>query len=115
MGFDPSTFVLQHRIQRYKQVNMKNLRKERKSVSYQPLGLADMTVHPVVVHQWLALSVLSVPLGDGSELRERPPLAHRVPSLRIFDQPINLPLKLLLLGQVDVVCLMWFYRLLQHL
>jgi hypothetical protein len=61
MGFDPSTFLLQHRIQRYKQVNTKNLRKERKSVSYQPLGLVDMTVHPVLVHRQLALSVLPVP------------------------------------------------------
>jgi hypothetical protein len=50
MGLDPTTFLLQHRIQRYKQVNMKNLQKQRKSVSYQPLGLVDVTVHPVVVH-----------------------------------------------------------------
>jgi hypothetical protein len=40
---------------------MKNLQKERKSVSYQPLGLTNMTVGSVVVHRWLALSVLSVP------------------------------------------------------
>jgi hypothetical protein len=60
MGFNPSTFLLQHRIQCYKQVNTKNLQEERKIVSYPPLGLVDVIVHPVVVHQWLALSVLPV-------------------------------------------------------
>jgi hypothetical protein len=38
-----------------------------------------------------------------------------IPSLQIFDQPINLCLKLLLLGQVDIVRLIWFYRPLQHM
>jgi hypothetical protein len=33
LGIDPGTFLLQHRIQHYKQVNMKNLQKERKSIS----------------------------------------------------------------------------------
>jgi hypothetical protein len=115
---------------------MKNLRKERKSVSYQPLGLEDVTsslAHHVLSLQkkykpmtcsigstcstlrWLALSVLPVPHWDGFELHGRPPLAHHVPSLWIFDQPINLPLKLLLLGQVDVLRLIWLYRSLQHL
>jgi hypothetical protein len=111
----PSTFPLQHRIQRYKQVNTKNLRKERRIVSYPPLGLADMTVRPVVVHQRLALSVLLVPHWDGFELLGCPPLTYRVTSLKIFNQPINLPLKLLLLGQVDVMRLMWLYHPLQHL
>jgi hypothetical protein len=50
-----------------------------------------------------------------TELLGRPPLAHRIPSLQIFDQLINLPLKLLLHGQVDVMCLIWLYQLLQHL
>jgi hypothetical protein len=85
MGFDPSTFLLQHRIQCYKQVNMKNLREERKIVSYLPLCLADVTVRPIMVHRQLALSVLSVLLWDGSELCGRSLLAHRVPGLRIFD------------------------------
>jgi hypothetical protein len=40
---------------------MKNIWNEKKNVSYQPLGLADMTVHHIVVHHWLALSVLPVP------------------------------------------------------
>jgi hypothetical protein len=39
---------------------MKNLQKERKIVSYKHLGLADVIVHPVVVHQRLALSVLPI-------------------------------------------------------
>jgi hypothetical protein len=54
-------------------------------------------------------------LCDGSELWGRPPLAHRIPSLWIFDQPSNLPLKVLLLGQVDVLHLMCLFRLLHHL
>jgi hypothetical protein len=29
---------------------MKNIQKERKSVSYQPLGLLDVTVNLIVVH-----------------------------------------------------------------
>jgi hypothetical protein len=60
MGFDPGTLLLQHRIQYYKQVNMKNLGEERKIVSYPPLGLAYVTIRPVVVHLWLALLVQSV-------------------------------------------------------
>jgi hypothetical protein len=39
---------------------MKNLQKERKIVSYPPLGLVDVTVRPVVVHQLIALSVQPV-------------------------------------------------------
>jgi hypothetical protein len=58
--FDPTTFLLQHIIQCYKQVNTKHLRKERKNVSYQSLGLAGVTIHPIVVHCRLALSVVLV-------------------------------------------------------
>jgi hypothetical protein len=50
MGLDPNTFLVEHRIQHYKQVNTKNIQKERKSISYQPLGLADVTVRPIVMH-----------------------------------------------------------------
>jgi hypothetical protein len=49
-------------VQHYTQVNMKNLRKERKSLSYQSLNLADVNVCPVVVHRRLAPSVVPVPL-----------------------------------------------------
>jgi hypothetical protein len=35
---------------------MKNIGEERKIVSYLPLGLADMTIFPTVVHQRLASS-----------------------------------------------------------
>jgi hypothetical protein len=115
MEFDPSTFLLQQRIQCYKQVNVKNIWEERKIISYPPLGLADVIVHPVVVHRQLALSVQPVLHWDGSELWWRPLLGHHVPSLEIFDYPINLPLKLLLLGHVDVLCLMWLDRLRHHL
>jgi hypothetical protein len=79
------------------------------------MGLADMTVRPIVVHRHLALLVVPVPLYDGYELRGRPPLAHRIPGLRIFDELIDLPLNVLLHGQVDVVRLAGLYRLLQHL
>jgi hypothetical protein len=94
---------------------MKNLWKERKSLSYQSLNLADVNVCPVVVHRRLAPSVVPVPLYEGYELRGHPPLAHCVLGLRIFDEPIDLPLKLVLLGQVDVMRLTRLYRLLQHL
>jgi hypothetical protein len=114
-GDFPSTFLLQHRIQHYKLDNTKNLRKERNIISYQPLGLADVTVRVIVVHQRLAPSVVPIFLREGSELHGRPPLEHRVPSLRIYDESIDLPLKLLLLGQVEIVHLAGFYRLLQHL
>jgi hypothetical protein len=60
MGFDPNTFVLQHRIQCYKQVNTK--KEEIKSISYPPLGLADMIIRPVVAHRWLAPLVQPVQL-----------------------------------------------------
>jgi hypothetical protein len=60
MGIVPNTFLLQHRIQRHKQVNMKNLWKERNIVSYQPLGLMDVTIRPMVLHRRLSLSVLLV-------------------------------------------------------
>jgi hypothetical protein len=36
MGFGASTFLLQHRIQRYRQVNTKNLQKERKECIVPP-------------------------------------------------------------------------------
>jgi hypothetical protein len=48
-----------------------------------------VTARPIVVHR-------------------RPPLAHHVLGLQIFDEPIDLPLKLLLLVQVDVVRLAGF-------
>jgi hypothetical protein len=115
MGFDPSTFLLLHIIQCYKQVNTKNIREERKIVSYPPLGPVDVTVCPIVVHRHHALLFQPVLLWYGSKLHGHPPLAHRIPSLWIFDYPINLPLKLLLLSQVDVLCLAWLYQLLHHL
>jgi hypothetical protein len=93
---------------------MKNLWNERKSISYQLLGLMDVTVHPIVVHRRLAPSVVPVLLQEGSELHGCPPLAHRIPSLWIFDESVDLPLKLLLLGQGDVMRLAGLYRLLLH-
>jgi hypothetical protein len=87
----------------------------RVRVSYHPLCLADVTVHAIVVHRRLAQPVLPVPLQDGSELHGRPPPAQPVPGLRILDQPIDQPLKVLLLGQVDAMCQRGLHLLLQDL
>jgi hypothetical protein len=79
------------------------------------VGLADVTIRPVAVHRHLAPSIVLILLQEGSELQRRTPLIHRVPDLRNFDEPIDLPLKSLLLGQVGVVHLAGLYQLLQHL
>jgi hypothetical protein len=114
MGIGLSTFLPQQRIQCYKHIIFKTYRM-RERVSYHPMGLADVIVCAVVVHRCLALSVVPVSLREGSELLERPPLAHGIPVLHIPDESINLPKKLMLLGQVDVMRLVGFYHLLQHL
>jgi hypothetical protein len=35
---------------------------KRERISYQPLGLVDVTVRPIVVHRHLALSIEPIPL-----------------------------------------------------
>jgi hypothetical protein len=87
----------------------------RERVSNHPLGLADAIIYIVVVHQHLALSVVPIPLWEGSELLACPPLTHRILGPRILNEPIDLPKKVLLLGQVNVMCLVGLYRLLWHL
>jgi hypothetical protein len=59
MGIGPSTFLLQHIIQCYKQVDMQNCI-ARVRVSYHPLCLVDVTVRTIVVHGCLAQLVLPV-------------------------------------------------------
>jgi hypothetical protein len=87
----------------------------RVRVSYHPLCLADVTVRTVVVHRRLAQPVLSIPLQVSYELYGRPPLAQPVPGLQILDQPIDRPLKVLLLGQVDAMRQHGLHLLLQDL
>jgi hypothetical protein len=84
----------------------------RVRVSYHPLCLADMTIRAIVVHRCLAQPV---PLRDGSKLRGRPPPTRPVPGLQILDQPIDRPLKVLLLGQVDAMRQCGLHLLLQDL
>jgi hypothetical protein len=85
------------------------------SLSYHPLCLADVSVCAVAVHRVLAHLVLSVLLRHGSKLVGRPIAAKSVPGLRILHQPIDVPLKVLLLGQIDPVDLGGLNLLLQHL
>jgi hypothetical protein len=56
MGFDPCTFLLEHRI---KLVTQK-LRIEIVSLSYHPLRLANVSICIIAVHRGLALPVLPV-------------------------------------------------------
>jgi hypothetical protein len=72
-------------------------------------------VHTVVVHRLLNHSVRLVPLRHGSKLVGRPPAAKPVPGLRILNQPIDRPLKVLVLSQIDHVDLGGLHLPLQHL
>jgi hypothetical protein len=85
------------------------------SLSYHPLHIANMFVYAIAVHQLLTPPVLPVPLQHGSKLVRRPPTAEPVPDLWIFHQPNDVPLKVLLLGQIDPVDLGELHLLLQHL
>jgi hypothetical protein len=59
MGFDPVLFFCNIESNVTTKLTRKTYEK-REIVSYLPLGIADVTVRPVVVHQLLALSVQSV-------------------------------------------------------
>jgi hypothetical protein len=78
------------------------------SLSYHPLCLADVFVHAVVVHRLLARPIPSVSLRHGSKLTGRP-------GLQILHQPIDVPLKVLLLGQIDFMDLGGLPLLLQYM
>jgi hypothetical protein len=85
------------------------------SLSYHPLRLADMCVHAIAVHRLLAHPVLPILLRHGSKFIRRPLVAQPVPGLRILNQPIDRPLKVLVLGQIDPVDLGGLHLPLQHL
>jgi hypothetical protein len=85
------------------------------SLFYHPLRLADESVHVIAVHRLIAQPVLSVPLQHGSKLIRRSPAAEPVPGLQILNQPIDRPLKVLVLSQIDLMDLCGLHLLLQHL
>jgi hypothetical protein len=94
---------------------MQNLRIEIMKPSYHPLGLADVSVRVVAVHQLLTQLVLSVPFRHNSKVLGCPPVAEPVTDLRILNQPIDCPLKVLVLGQIEPFHLRGLHLLLQHM
>jgi hypothetical protein len=50
-------------------------------VSYHPLGLADISIHVIVVHRQLAQPVVLVPLQDDYKVLEHPVAAEPIPGL----------------------------------
>jgi phytoene dehydrogenase-like protein len=72
----------------------------------------NVSVWAVAVHRHLAQLV---PLRDGSKVLRRSPVAELVPVLRILNQPIDCPLNVLVLGQVDPFHLCGLHLLLQHM
>jgi hypothetical protein len=84
------------------------------TITIPSLGLADVSIHVVAMHQLLAQPILSVSLQDGFKILRRPPAAQPVLGHLILDQPINCPKKVLALGQVDAMSLCGFHMLLQH-
>jgi hypothetical protein len=94
---------------------MQKLRIKIMSFSYHPLRLTDVSVRVVEVHQLLAHPVLPVSLRHSSKLVRRPIATEPVPDLWIIHQPIDVPLKVLLLGQIDPVDLGGLHLPLQHL
>jgi hypothetical protein len=95
-------------------LDTQNLRNEIMSM-YHPLGLADMSILTVAVHQWLAQPILPVLLWDDSEVIGRPPAAQLVLSLWILNQPIDRTMNVLVLGQVDPMRPCGLHLLLQHI
>jgi hypothetical protein len=79
------------------------LRIEIMSLSCHSLCLADVSVCTIAMHRVLAHLVLSDPLKHGSKLVRCPIAVEPVSGLRILHQPIGVPLKVLLLGQIDPV------------
>jgi hypothetical protein len=67
------------------------------------------------VHRLLAHSVVLVTLRHDSKLVEHPIAAEPVPGLQILHQPIDVPLKVLVFGQIDHVDLGGLHLLLQLL
>jgi hypothetical protein len=74
-----------------------------------------MFVHVIVAHRLLPHLILPVPLQHDSKLVGHPIATEPVACLKILHQPIDVPLKVLLLGQIDLVDLGGLHLLLQHL
>jgi hypothetical protein len=68
------------------------------SLSYHLLCLAYVSVRAIAMHRFLDHLVLPILLRHDSKLVGRPIAAELVPSLWILHQPIDVPLKVLLLG-----------------
>jgi hypothetical protein len=85
------------------------------SLSYHPLCLADVSNCTVAVQCVLPHLVLPVPLRHCSKLVGCPIAAEPVLGLWILHQPIDVPMKVLLLGQIDPVDLGGLHLSLQHL
>jgi hypothetical protein len=73
-----------------------------------------MPVCTIAVEALLAPPVRLVMIRDGLKLRRRSPPTHPVKSGRIHHQPVNLSLKVLLLGQVEALRSLGVHTLLQH-
>jgi hypothetical protein len=71
-------------------------------------------IRTVAVQTLLAPPIHSVLIRDSLKLRRHPPPAHPLKSQWILQQPIDLPLKVLL-GQVEAMCILGVHTLLQHL
>jgi hypothetical protein len=85
------------------------------SLSYHPLCLVDVSIRAIAVHRLLGHLVLPVSLRHGSKLVGCPKATEPLPSLRILYQLINVTLKVLFLGQIDLIDLGGLHLPLQHL
>jgi hypothetical protein len=85
------------------------------SLSCHPLGLADVFVHTIAVHLLAAEPILLVLLRHDYKLVGRPPAVEPIPGLRILNQPIDQPLKVPVLGQIDPFHLRQLHLLIQNL
>jgi hypothetical protein len=72
-------------------------------------------VRTVVVQALLAPLIYSIPIRDGPKLKRCPPPTHPIESRRILHQSIDLPLNVLLLGQVEALRSLGVHVQLQHL
>jgi hypothetical protein len=75
----------------------------------------DVSVRAIVVHRGLALPVLPIPLRHSSKLIGRLVAVELVLGLLILNQPINPTMKVLLLGEIDLVDLGGLHLPLQQL
>jgi hypothetical protein len=111
-GVRPSMFPLQHRIKQVSYAKVENW-------NYEPFLPSSASCGRVYPHCSGALRACSIGLCSsarhGSKLIGHPAATELVPSIRRLNQPINLHLKVLLLGQIDPVDLAVLHLPLQHL